>query len=58
MYIQEFATLRDLFIYSIDKYKTNIAFAYVGGDNYTYEQFGVKTQLISNLLSIKFLALK
>ncbi len=51
MHIQQFTTLRDLFTYSIAKYKTNIAFAYVGGDNYTYEKFGEKTELISNLLT-------
>jgi len=51
MQIQKFETLRDLFIYSIDKYKTNTAFAYVGGYNYTYAQFGTKTEFISNLLT-------
>lgn len=56
MHIQEFKTLRDLFIYSIDKYKNNKAFAYVGGDIYTYGQFGEKTEFIANLLSASGIA--
>lgn len=39
----EFNTLKDLFNYSIDKYKSNNAFAYVDGKSYTYGQFGEET---------------
>lgn len=39
----EFNTLKDLFNYSIDKYKSNKAFAYVDGKSYTYGQLGEET---------------
>lgn len=39
----EFNTLKDLFNYSIDKYKSNNAFAYVDGKSYTYGQLGEET---------------
>ena len=38
--IREFATLKDLFDYSIVRYKENKAFSYIDGLNYTYGEFG------------------
>lgn len=46
----EFNTLKDLFNYSIDKYKNNNAFAYVDGKSYTYEQLGKETQRVNEIL--------
>lgn len=46
----EFNTLKDLFNYSIDKYKNNNAFAYVDGKSYTYEQLGKETQRVNKIL--------
>lgn len=48
--IREFETLKDLFNYSIDKYKDNKAFAYIDGLNYTYKEFGEQTNKLNNTL--------
>jgi len=46
----EFNTLKDLFNYSIDKYKSNNAFAYVDGKSYTYGQLGEETLRVHEIL--------
>lgn len=46
----EFNTLKDLFNYSIDKYKSNNAFAYVDGKSYTYSQLGEETLRVNDIL--------
>ncbi len=51
MKIKEFETLRDLFTYCTDTFKTNRAFAYINGDSYTYQEFGAKTVVVSQILS-------
>ena len=51
MEIQEFETLRDLFFYSTDSFKTNRAFAYIKGNSYTYQELGEKTDKISQVLA-------
>ncbi|MDD4057363.1 MAG: AMP-binding protein [Bacteroidales bacterium] len=48
--IKEFNTLKDLFDYSIDRYKDNKAFAYIDGLNYTYQEFGNQTIKANQLL--------
>ena len=50
MQSKEFNTLKDLFNYSIDKYKDKNAFAYVDGKSYTYGQLGEETIRINELL--------
>jgi len=47
---REFSTLKDLFDYSIDRYKDNKAFAYIDGLNYTYKEFGNQTIKVNQLL--------
>lgn len=47
---REFGTLKDLFDYSIDRYKGNKAFAYIDGLNYTYKEFGEQTLKVNQLL--------
>ncbi len=49
--IPEFSTLRDLYTYSTTNFKNNTCFSYIHGDSYTYEQFGAKTEKVSELLS-------
>jgi long-chain acyl-CoA synthetase len=49
--IPEFNTLRDLFTYSTANFKNNTSFSYINGDSYTYEQFGDKTEKVSELLT-------
>jgi len=49
--IPEFSTLRELFTYSTTNFKNNTCFSYVNGDSYTYEQFGNKTEKVSEILA-------
>ena len=49
--IPEFSTLRELFTYSTVNFKNNTCFSYIHGDSYTYEQFGDKTEKLSELLA-------
>jgi len=51
MGITEFRTLRDLFTYSTDTYKTNTAFSFVDGYSYTYADFRKKTEELDNILT-------
>ncbi len=51
MNIPQFNTLRDLFVYSTDNFKSNIVFSYIDGLSYTYEQFRQKTDEVASLLA-------
>lgn len=51
MEIKKFNTLRDLFSYCTDTFKDNKAFAYIGGNSYTYKEFGDKATEVAQLLS-------
>lgn len=46
-----FETLRDLFVYSTDKYKDNKGFSFVDAPVETYSDLKRKTEIISSLLS-------
>lgn len=46
----DFKTLRELFYYSTATYSKNKCFCTLGGDFYTYEQLGQKTEEVSALL--------
>lgn len=47
-----FYTLRDLFFYSTEKFKSSISFAYVDGETDTYGSLREKTEKISEILSL------
>jgi len=51
MGITEFSTLKDLFTYSTNTYRTNTAFSYVGGITYTYADFKQKTEDFDAILT-------
>lgn len=47
-----FYTLRDLFFYSTEKFKSSISFAYVDGETDTYGSLREKAEKISEILSL------